>query len=71
MSFITINKKLHSTTLSLPQLKPWLGKKVEIIVRPETETSTKESSLDNFFSACNNVKIDQQAVQRLRQDSIL
>ena len=42
MTTITIHKQIDSETLHLPELKPFIGKRVEIIVREELDLSPEE-----------------------------
>ncbi len=67
MSPIKVHKGLESTTIQLPELRPWIGRDVEITVRDDSPAA--KSSLDDFFAACGTVQIDQAAVDRLREIS--
>jgi hypothetical protein len=70
---IHLHQKLDSETLYLPELKPMIGKTVEIIVREETEppSSQPSSSLHALSEIAGKDLIDPLAYQELRAASIL
>jgi hypothetical protein len=59
MNTIHIHKKLDSDTLHLPELKSWLGKTVEIIIKEETVLDFAPGT-DDWVEA-------QRAAQELRE----
>jgi hypothetical protein len=69
---IHLHQKLDSETLYLPELKPMIGKTVEIIVREEAEPSsnTPSSSLSALLEIAGKDLIDPMAYQEIRAASI-
>jgi len=66
MSVIHIRKHLDSETLHLPELKPLLGKNVEIIVRDETPAWPGASPYEAFFALAGQNVVDLDAYKQLR-----
>ena len=71
MKVIHIRKHLDSETLHLRELKPLLGKTVEIIVREEATTMPETSAYDAFFALAGQDVVDPEAYKRLRAASAL
>jgi hypothetical protein len=69
MTTIRINKRLDSETMTLPQLRPLVGKDVEIIVRERVPMS--EEQVAAFFEAGKHIKVDLDAIMALREASKL
>jgi hypothetical protein len=71
-SMIHLHQRLESETLYLPELKPMVGKTVEIIIREEAEASSSPSSFS--LSALREIAgkdlIDPEAYQELRAASL-
>lgn len=67
---VRIRRKLESETLHLPELRPLIGKNVEIIVLEESQTAVT-SSADGWDDALKAVQAlddyDFDAVQRQRE----
>ncbi len=71
MTVIHIHKRLDSETLHLPELKPLVGKDVEIIVREEVGTTPGTSPYEAFFALAGQDAVDPDAYKRLRTASEL
>jgi hypothetical protein len=69
---IHLHQKIDSETLYLPELKPMIGKTVEIIVREETEPSQEPhaASLSALSEIAGKDLIDPLAYQEIRDASI-
>jgi hypothetical protein len=69
---IRLHQKIDSETLYLPELKPMIGKTVEIIVREEAEPSSSppSSSLSALLDIAGKDLIDPMAYQEIRAASI-
>jgi hypothetical protein len=71
MSSIHIRKKLESDMLHLPELKPLIGKTVEIIVREETEPTGAKNPYADFLALAGQDVVDPDAYRKLREASQL
>jgi hypothetical protein len=71
MMSIHIRKHLDSETLYLPELRPLIGKIVEIIVREETPAPPGISPYDAFFALAGQDVVDPDAYKRLRAASMI
>ena len=69
MNAIRIHTRIESDTLRLPELKPLVGKDVEIIVLEELRSP--RGDLSAFFDAASDVPVDLDAVDKLRKASKL
>jgi hypothetical protein len=69
---IHLHQKLDSETLYLPELKPMIGKTVEIIIREEAEPPSvpPSSSLSALLEIAGKDLIDPMAYQEIRAASI-
>ena len=67
MNAIRIHTRLESDTLQLPELKPLVGKDVEIIVLEES--GAHPGDLTAFFEAAKDVPVDLEALAELREAS--
>lgn len=69
---IHLHQKLDSETLYLPELKPMIGKTVEIIIREKAEPSSSphSSSLHALSEIAGKDLIDPKAYQEIRAASI-
>jgi hypothetical protein len=71
MNAIRIRRQLDSDTLHLPELKPLLGKMVEIIVREEAPVPAEQASCyDAFFALAGTDVVDPEAYEQLRAASM-
>jgi hypothetical protein len=71
METIRIRKRLDSETLHLPELRPLLGREVEIIVQDAVETEPARNPSDKpIWEQFQDVaaKLSKDAVQRLPTD---
>jgi hypothetical protein len=66
MSEIHLTQQLESDTLKLPELKPLIGRKVEIIVREVAGQATNHP-WDGLESLAGKDLVDPDAYQRLRE----
>ena len=73
MEAIKIQRKIDSETLHIPELKRFLGKFVEIILLevPLSERTEMKGDIKEFISAANRIDIDENAIQRLREESMI
>ncbi len=71
MTTIHIRKHLDSDILHLPELKPLIGKAVEIIVREQTTSVPETSAYDAFFALAGQDVVDPEVLKRLRAASII
>jgi hypothetical protein len=71
MTIIHIRTQLESDTLHLPELKPLIGKTVEITVREEMAGSQGPSPYDAFFALAGEDAVDPNAYRQLRAASTL
>jgi hypothetical protein len=71
MSSIHIHRKLDSETLYLPELRPLIGKTVEIIVREEAAPAMVENPYADFLALAGQDVVDPDAYQQLRNVSQL
>jgi hypothetical protein len=67
MNAIKIHTHLDSDTIRLPELRPMVGKDVEIIVIEEA--STPKRDLSEFFASAGRGLVDADAVRQLREIS--
>lgn len=68
MDAIRVRKKINSETVYLPELRPLIGKMVEIIVReePAAPVST-EQDWDAWFASAGEERIDAELYKRYRE----
>ena len=71
MTAIRIRRKLDSDTLHLPELKPLIGKTVEIVVQEEAEPRVPASPYDALFTLAGSNVVDPEAYKSLRAASTL
>jgi hypothetical protein len=69
MNAITIHAHLDSDTIRIPELRPMIGKDVEITVRESPSTTPADRS--GFFRMVREVAIDFGALDELREASKL
>jgi len=69
MEAIRLYLKVDSDTLHIPELRRFIGKRVELILIEEPSEEIKK--MEKFFSAVGKVSIDEKAVHRLREESKL
>ncbi len=67
---ITAVLKIKDNTVAIPGLEKYKGKLVEVIVREKRETGARKR-MDTFFSLCGKVAIDDDAIERLREESLI
>jgi hypothetical protein len=72
MEAMRFHLTVESETINIPQLKQFIGKRVEIILIEdsplETENSTRYKKIKNLKG---KISFNEDALPRLRQDSIL
>ncbi len=72
MSAIRIVRRIDSETLQLPELKPFVGKIVEIVVTDEPAANGQSSNVyDAFFELAGQDVVDPEAYKRLRAASMI
>jgi len=65
--------KIDSENIHVPELRNFIGKKVEIIIieEPISFNEKEDRKMENFFSAAGKIEIDENAVRQLREESKL
>ena len=73
MEAIKVEKTIDSEILRIPELKRFMGKKVEIILLevPLTDDQKQQPDISRFLSAAKRIDIDENAVRRLREESLI
>jgi len=75
MNAIRMLRRLESDTLTLPELRPLIGHKVEIIVLdalpPDTSTGDGLSRYQAFFDLAGKDVVDPDAYRELRATSLV
>lgn len=71
MKPIHIRRYLDSETLTLPELKPLIGKTVEIIIREEIPTVRGKGPYDAFFALAGQQVVDLDAYKEIRAASMI
>jgi len=69
MNAIRIYTRIESETVRLPELKPLVGKDVEIIVLEDSRRP--RGDLSTFFDAASDIPVDPGAIDELREASKL
>lgn len=70
MTAIRLHKRLESDTLHLPELRPLIGRTVEIMVREEADPSAA-GPYDALFALAGKDVVDPEAYKTLRDASRL
>ena len=73
MQAIRLFMKVDSENIHVPELRKFIGKKVEMIIieEPTVFSEEKNRKMERFFSAAGKVEIDEEAVRQLREESKL
>jgi hypothetical protein len=72
MNAIRIKRKIDSETIHLPELKPFFGREVEILILDEASSSTSEvDRWKPLFDIAGNDLIDPDAYKELRAASMM
>lgn len=64
---ITLKKKIKSETITIPQLKRYIGKEV-IINFEESKSNNKYSK---FLSAVGKIDIDESEIEKYREENLI
>ncbi len=64
---ITLKKKIKSETITIPQLKKFIGK--EVIINFEESHSNKKYS--KFLSAVGKIDIDEHEIDKYREENLI
>lgn len=67
MNAIHIRRTLDSEVLHIPELKPLIGKTVEIVIREEQPKHATEAEWDAFFAQDEGDLIDPEIYKQLRE----
>ncbi len=68
MTAIRIIKKIESETLSLPELKPFVGHDVEIVIRDMPKPATTEKEWEEYFAKVGpDTELDPEIYKRQRE----
>jgi hypothetical protein len=68
---LTVRRYLDSETLCLPELRPFLGKNVQIIIIEESEPKAPRPDLSALHALAGNIDLDYDAIEQLRARSIV
>lgn len=71
MNAVRIHTRIDSETLNLPQLRPMIGKRVEIIVMEEPTSSSVQGDLGLLDEIAGKIDMDWDAIEKLRDISKL
>jgi hypothetical protein len=71
MNAVRIRKRVDSETIHLPELRPMIGKEVEIIVLEEQSTSVPGQDFSKLDEIAGKIDLDDDAINRLREISKL
>jgi len=71
MIAIRIQTRIDSETLHLPELRPLIGKRVEIIVQEESASETPADPYAPLFALAGQDVVDPDAYQQLRAASLI
>lgn len=67
MTAIRIHRRIESETLHLPELTPFIGQEVEILVKTETlKPRATEKDWEDFFATADPDLIDSELYQQYR-----
>lgn len=66
---LTKTLRIEDSIISIPELKKYKGKMVEITVREKEEN--KKKKLKKFFSLCGKVSLDSTEIEKLREESYI
>ena len=66
MNAVRIRKRVDSDTLHLPELRPMIGKDVEIIILEERAPFGGTQDLSPVDEAAGKIELDWDAIQNLR-----
>jgi hypothetical protein len=70
MAAVRVLKQIDSETVHLPELRPFLGKLVEIVVTETPEDRRGTSVYDSFFDLAGEDAVDPEAYKKLRAASM-
>lgn len=75
MKAIKVTKKIESETLIIPELKNFIGKKIEItmleIPLEQRACVNKNEKMGNFFKAAGKIDLAESSIAELREKSFL
>ena len=73
MQAIRLLIKVDSENIHIPELRRFIGKRVEMIIidEPNIFSEKKNRKMERFFSAAGKIEIDEEAVHQLREESKL
>ena len=69
MQSLTIRTHVDSENLHLPELRPMIGKDVEMMIREMN--NDRHSGLGPFFAIAGDIELDIEAVNQLREKSLI
>jgi hypothetical protein len=74
MQAIRIFVEVNSEDISIPELKQFMGKKVEMIIleaSSDKSNEKKDQKMKHFFDTAGKIKIDREEIVKLREASKL
>jgi hypothetical protein len=74
MQVIRVHKQIDSETLHLPEIRPMIGKKVEIIILEEQRSdspSNEQNPWDGLYELAGKDVVDPEAYKQLRAASMI
>ena len=69
METLTIQRKIQSERLYLPEIKKFIGKNVEIIFIIKNKIAPKANRLQNFFELAGEITLNEADLYNLRKVS--
>lgn len=71
MNAVRIRRRLDSETIHLPELRPMIGKEVEIIVLEQQPAPAAKQDLSALHQIAGKIDLDYDAIEHLRKISTL
>lgn len=69
MNAVRIRRRIDSDTLHVPELRPMIGKEVEIIVLEEQVQPAPTGNFAELEALAGNIDLDFDAIEKLREIS--
>ena len=67
METLKIRTRVESETLHLPQLRPVVGKDVEMVITETSADKNPRTDPEPFFALAGNIELDIEAIKALRE----
>jgi len=69
MNAVRIRRRIDYETLHVPELRPMIGKDVEIIVLEEHPRGAPSADISKLRELAGNIDLDSEAIEKLREIS--